>query len=140
MAHFWFSADPFFSSSVAQIIDPWNAGCDSAIYAPRVSMAEAGGIMSYGADVKDAVSQSRQYMSAEFFKGAKPADLPVAAADQVRADCQPQDCQIARINHHRSLLATRRRGDRVTRHGFNVPSVWIEVLAPEWASDLVPTR
>ena len=46
-------------------------------------------------------------------KGAKPADLPVQAADEVRAGHQPQDRQGARPRCAADAARPRRRGDRV---------------------------
>ena len=46
-----------------------------AIY-PTRDYAEAGGLISYGADVIDAVRQQGVY-AGQILKGTKPADLPV---------------------------------------------------------------
>ena len=46
-------------------------------------------------------------------KGAKPADLPVRAADQVRAGHQPQDREGARPRRAADAARPRRRGDRM---------------------------
>ena len=43
---------------------------------PLRQCAEAGGLMSYGANVPDAFRQCGIYVG-KIFKGAKPADLPV---------------------------------------------------------------
>ena len=51
-------------------------------------------------------------------KGAKPADLPVVAADQVRAGHQPQDREGARPRGAAVAARPRRRGDRMRRREF----------------------
>ena len=51
-------------------------------------------------------------------KGEKPADLPVQAADQIRAGDQPQDRQGARPQRAADAARPRRRGDRMRRREF----------------------
>ena len=50
-------------------------------------------------------------------KGEKPADLPVDAADQIRAGDQPQDRQGARPRRAAIAARPRRRGDRMSAPG-----------------------
>jgi ABC-type uncharacterized transport system substrate-binding protein len=68
-------SDPFFTSSVAQITTLGTRAAIPAVY-PSREYAEAGGIMSYGADVKDEYRKAGVYVG-RILRGAKPADLPV---------------------------------------------------------------
>jgi putative tryptophan/tyrosine transport system substrate-binding protein len=68
-------SDPFFSSSVAQIASLGTKAAIPAVY-PSREYAEAGGVVSYGADVRDEYRKAGVYVG-RILRGAKPADLPV---------------------------------------------------------------
>ena len=77
--------------------------------------ASDGALMSYGADTIDLYSRAASYVD-RILKGAKPADLPVQTAGQIRAHINRQDREAALgLEDLTHAARTRRRGDRVTR-------------------------
>ena len=74
--------------------------------------------MSYGGRLLEYISPGWRSIPARILKGEKPADLPVTAADQVRAGHQPQDRQGARPRDSADAARPRRRGDRMKRREF----------------------
>ena len=75
------SADPLFQEWREQLVALAARHTLPACYGLR-QFAEAGGLMSYGADLLDAYHQVGVY-AARILKGAKPADLPVVQAVKV---------------------------------------------------------
>ena len=68
-------SDPFFTSRHAQIAVLGTRAAVPAIY-PSREYAEAGGLASYGADVRDEYRKAGVY-AGRLLQGAKPGDLPI---------------------------------------------------------------
>jgi putative ABC transport system substrate-binding protein len=68
-------SDPFFTGRAAQIAALGTRTGVPAIY-PSREYAEAGGLMSYGADVREEYRKSGVY-AGRLLQGARPADMPV---------------------------------------------------------------
>jgi putative tryptophan/tyrosine transport system substrate-binding protein len=68
-------SDPLFTSRHAQIATLGTKAAVPAIY-PSREYAEAGGLASYGADVRDEYRKAGVY-TAKLLQGTKPADLPI---------------------------------------------------------------
>jgi len=77
---FFVSGDPFFMSRRVQIVQLATLHKLPAIFAQR-EYVEAGGLMSYGANVADAWRQAGVY-TGRILKSAKPADLPVVQSSK----------------------------------------------------------
>jgi ABC-type uncharacterized transport system substrate-binding protein/mannose-6-phosphate isomerase-like protein (cupin superfamily) len=73
---------------------------------------ESGGLMSYGFSTAELGRHAAVYVD-KILRGAKPADLPVGATDQVRAGHQPQDRQGARPHHPAVAAAAGGSSDRI---------------------------
>ena len=108
-AHFWFFSDPFFSSSIAQITTLGNKAAIPAVY-PSREYGEAGGIVSYGADIRDEYRKAGVYVG-RILRGAKPADLPVLQPTKFELIVNLKTAKSLGLKIARLIHITRRRGD-----------------------------
>jgi putative ABC transport system substrate-binding protein len=87
------------------------------LHLPTVSQLrefiEVGGLLAYGPSVYALGERAAWYVD-RILKGTRPAGrAPGRATDQVRTDCQPQDCQSAWPHHSRDHACARRPTDRI---------------------------
>ncbi len=102
------SADPFLTNRRVQVVHLATFHKLPATYTSRENV-EAGGLMSYGADISDSWRQVGVY-AGRILKGAKPADLPVVQASKFELVINAETARMLGLIVPPSLLA---RADEV---------------------------
>jgi putative tryptophan/tyrosine transport system substrate-binding protein len=97
------SSDPYFNSRRVQLVNLASRHMMVATF-PFRDYAEAGGLMSYGADIAEAWRQAGAY-SGRILRGAKPTELPVVQSSKFELVINVQTARMLGLTVPDKLLA-----------------------------------